>query len=101
MGLADKNKKNAIDEMLATPNVRALFPANSKFMWSQKPHIDYETRTENGQYELYLIKTLPGGKKSRLEGDVVDNASAPPVIIQKITKKKFYNSFIGRQWYAS
>lgn len=78
MGMADKNKMKAIDEMMADPRVKALFPANSIFMWSQKPHVDYETRTETGQYELYLVKTLPGGKKSRLEGDVVDNASFSP-----------------------
>ena len=78
MGVAEKNQKNAIDAMLADASVKSLFPANSIFMWGQKPFVDFNTGEETGLYELYLIKTLPGGKKSRLEGDVVTNASQSP-----------------------
>lgn len=74
MGLADKNKTKAIMEMLNRPNIKSVFPKNSKFMWSYKPAEDPDGKLTN-QYELYLIKTLPGIDKAPLEGDVVTSAT--------------------------
>ncbi len=78
MGVAPRNKKKVITELLARPDIKELFPANSIFMWGQQPYVDYETREETGLYELYLIKTRPGSTKAPLEGDVIVDASQSP-----------------------
>lgn len=74
MGQVDKNKREAVMEMLQRDNIRSLFPKNSKFMWSYKPAEDADGNFTN-QYELYLIKTLPGASSAPLEGDVVTSAT--------------------------
>ena len=74
LGIADKNKKNNIMEMLNRPNIKGLFPKNSKFLWSYKPFEDADGNLTN-QYELYLIKTIPGSNTAPLEGDVVVDAN--------------------------
>ncbi len=74
MGVADKFKKQAINSILEREDIKALFPKNSKFMWSYKP-----TQDANGnfttQYELYLIKTVPNSEEAPLNGDVVTSAT--------------------------
>lgn len=75
MGVSDKNKRNAVMEMLNEDDIKSLFPKNSKFLWSYKPHKDYESGELTKQYELYLIKTQSGTDKAPLEGDVVRGAS--------------------------
>ncbi|MBK8700157.1 MAG: protein translocase subunit SecD [Saprospiraceae bacterium] len=76
VGLADKNKKDAVMAMLGRPDIQALFPKNLKFMWSYKPHQDFNTQLLTNQYELYAIKTTPGSDKAPLDGEVVTDASA-------------------------
>ncbi len=78
MGLVDKNKKKQVEEYLARPEIKSLFPRNAKFLWSQQPHQDYATKEYTKQYELYMIKMLPGTDKAQLEGDVIVNASQSP-----------------------
>lgn len=74
IGVADRSQKRFIDEVLSSEDVKALFPKNSRFMWSQKP-----TQDENGKftnnYELYLIKTIPNSDAAPLDGSVVTRAS--------------------------
>ncbi len=74
MGVTDRNKKKAVMEMLTRPEVRSLFPKNSRFLWSYKPIKDRETGKLTKRYALYLIKT-PGTGKPPLEGDVIVRAS--------------------------
>ena len=74
MGMADKFKKPAISALLEREDIRALFPKNSKFMWSYKPTQDADGKFTN-QYELYLIKTVPNSEEAPLNGDVVTSAS--------------------------
>jgi len=76
MGFADKNKMNAIDEMLNRNNIRSLFPSDSKFMWSRKPFTTVDGE-ETRKYMLYLLKTPPN-KKPVLEGDVITRADHAP-----------------------
>ena len=77
MGTAPKGSKNAISEMLAKPEVMALFPKDVKFRWSAKPSND-ENGKSTGNYELYAVKTRRGSTKPPLEGDVVTDARATP-----------------------
>jgi SecD/SecF fusion protein len=75
IGVADKNKKALISELLTKPEVKNLFPKNIKFLWSYKPFQDPVTRLSTGKYELYLIKIQTSSDKAPMEGDVVTNAS--------------------------
>lgn len=74
MGIADKSKKHTIDKILAREDVLALFPKNSRFMWSYKPGEDADGKLTNN-YELYLIKGLSGTDEAPLNGDVVTSAA--------------------------
>jgi len=74
MGVAEKSKKKYVDEILARPEIKALFPANSKFMWSYKPVQDADGKITNNYY-LYLIKGLPNSEHAPLDGDVVTGAN--------------------------
>lgn len=74
MGVADKNKKEAVLELLNNDKVKNLFPKDAMFMWSYKPYINAEGESTK-QYELYMVKKLPGSNKAPLDGDVVVSAS--------------------------
>lgn len=75
LGIADKNKMSSVSDLLAKEDIRALFPKNSKFLWSYQPYEDAESGESTHKYELYLIKTQPGTDKAPMEGDVVTEAS--------------------------
>jgi SecD/SecF fusion protein len=74
-GVADKNKRKAVDELLARPEIKNLFPKNMKFLWSYKPFQDYVTREKTNKYEMYAMKMQPGTSKAPMEGDVITQAS--------------------------
>lgn len=77
-GFADKNKRNAVDELLSRPNVRSIFPADSKWMWSRKP---FKTATGDvtKKYMLYLLKKQSASNdKPMLEGDKITKAGHGP-----------------------
>ncbi len=80
IGYADKNKMRLINEYLARPEIKALFPADLEFRWSQKPVEDdgIEGNTMIGKYELYAIKKVRNSDLAPLDGSVVTNASEQP-----------------------
>lgn len=78
MGVADRNKKNNVTDMLERPEIKALFPKDMAFRWSYKPMQDFETREYTDQYMLYAIKKRKGSNTPPLEGDRVVNASVNP-----------------------
>lgn len=73
MGAAEKNQRAYISEILERQDIKALFPKNSKFLWSYKPSQD-EKGNFTSQYELYLIKTQGNSDKAPLDGEVVTSA---------------------------
>lgn len=73
MGIADRSKKSFISAILEREDIKALFPKNSKFMWSYKPTDDSDGKLSSN-YELYLIKTQTGAEAAPLDGDVVTSA---------------------------
>jgi SecD/SecF fusion protein len=73
MGAAEKNQRTYISDILDRPDIKALFPKNSRFLWSYKPSQD-ENGNFTSQYELYLIKTLGNTDKAPLDGEVVTSA---------------------------
>ncbi len=76
VGLADKNKKKTISELLAKPEVAELFPDDLKFLWSDQPTKD-EAGDKTRDYYLYAIKTEANGK-APLQGDHITDASVSP-----------------------
>ncbi len=73
MGVADKSKIAQINKILEREDVKAIFPANSRFMWSSKPSLDADRKFTNN-YELYLIKGQSNSEDAPLNGDVVTSA---------------------------
>ncbi len=74
VGVADKNKRDAISEMLKRPEIASLFPKNLRLLWGYKPYQDPTTRNPTGQYELYAVKTQPNTDNAPIDGDVVTSA---------------------------
>jgi SecD/SecF fusion protein len=77
MGVANKNKIHAINDMLANPQVKNIFPQDVKFMWSKKPYTDAKG-VATDQFELYAIKMKRGTDQAPLQGDRVINATSSP-----------------------
>lgn len=77
MGVANRNKINAVNEMLENEQIRPLFPQDVKFMWSSKPMMDADGVVTD-QYELYAIRAKRGSLKAPLEGDRVVTATSNP-----------------------
>lgn len=73
IGIADKSKISQINKILEREDVKANFPANSKFMWSSKPSLDADRKFTNN-YELYIIKGQANTDDAPLNGDVVTSA---------------------------
>jgi len=100
MGFAEKNKKNAVMELLNRPDIKTLFPVDSKFMWSRAPYSDFETGDETSYYMLYLLKTPPGGKPL-IEGDVINTAdNSPDPVSGEMTVNLSMNSEGSKRWAA-
>jgi SecD/SecF fusion protein len=75
IGIADKNKRRAIDTMLATPQVASRFPRDLVFRWSKDPIKDPTGKTSN-QYELFAVKKSAGKDGPALDGERVTDARA-------------------------
>jgi SecD/SecF fusion protein len=99
MGVADRNQRDNISELLAQPEVASLFPRDAKFLWSYKPTQDPETREFTKEYELYMIKKQPGSDEAPLQGDVVISASqSPDPITGEIQVSLVMNSQGAKKW---
>ncbi len=82
MGIARGNDTTAVNRLLSRPDVRSLFPADSKFAWGAKPikltGADVDPAEYEGKYALYMMKKEPGSNKAPLEGDVIISTNASP-----------------------
>ncbi len=78
VGIAEKNQRDRVMELLQREEVANLFPRDLKFMWSRDPVKDIETGEMTSLYELYTIKLEPGTQNAPLTGEYVTNASADP-----------------------
>jgi len=76
MGVAPKNQRKAISEMLDSDEIKSLFPKDGKLVWSQKPNRDTEGNVQD-EYSLYMVKQTSDGK-ARLEGDQITSAGQGP-----------------------
>ena len=75
IGIAEKNKREAITKMLATPQVASRFPRDLIFRWSKDPIKDPSGKSAN-QYELFAVKKTAGKDGPALDGERVTDARA-------------------------
>lgn len=73
VGLANKNDRKKVSELLAIAKTKNFFPKDVMFLWGQKPFKDYTTNEFTDDYVLYAIRTY--NKEAPLEGDQVASAS--------------------------
>src|SRR3989339_21012 len=69
IGIAHFKDTAKVNKILAMENIRMVFPANVKFLWSIKPY----GKTKEF-FELIAIKVTSKDRKAPLTGDVVTNA---------------------------
>ena len=69
VGYANKRDMAAIDELLQTPEAKAILPEDMKLLWGVKG-IDKNEEV----FELYAIKVTERNGRAPLEGDVVTDA---------------------------
>ncbi|MCR9287235.1 MAG: protein translocase subunit SecDF [Bacteroidetes bacterium] len=79
LGMAEANKRKAIDAMLARDEVKDLIPSSCKLLWSRNPE-DYNTTDEDETeyYVLYAIQKERNSSTAPLEGDEVSDATSNP-----------------------
>ncbi len=71
IGLASSKDTAEVNNMLKMNQVRAIFPRDLKFMWSQNPYKYDPTKT---LYELHAIKITTRDGRPPLNGDVITSA---------------------------
>jgi SecD/SecF fusion protein len=71
IGLASSRDTAEVNNMLKMNQIRALFPRDLLFMWSQNPYKYDPTKT---LYELHAIKVTTRDGRPPLDGDVITGA---------------------------
>ncbi|HUX96620.1 MAG TPA: protein translocase subunit SecDF [Bacteroidales bacterium] len=71
VGLASSKDTAEVNRMLNMNQVKALFPRDVKFLWSQNPYKYDPTKT---LYELHAIKITTRDGRPPLDGDVITSA---------------------------
>jgi SecD/SecF fusion protein len=71
VGLALSRDTARVNNMLKMNQVRAIFPRDVRFLWSQNPHKYDPTKT---LFELHAIKVTTRDGRAPLDGDVVTGA---------------------------
>jgi SecD/SecF fusion protein len=71
VGLARSIDTARVDDYLKMKQVKALFPRDLKFMWSQNP---YKYDPTKSLYELHAIKITTRDGRPPLDGDVITSA---------------------------
>jgi SecD/SecF fusion protein len=100
LGYADKSNKEQLDTLFARPEIKNIFPADMKFLWSLKPIEDDggEANQLTGKYYLYAIKKTRGGDEAPLDGSVVTGATADPDPKGQIGVTLRMNNEGARKW---
>ncbi|NND31349.1 MAG: protein translocase subunit SecD, partial [Saprospiraceae bacterium] len=98
MGVADDNKRNLVDQYLAMPEIKRLFPQDAFFRWGQKPYKDLEGNS-SGRYELYALRKKRGTDKPPLAGDhVIRATSQPDPVTQDVAVSLSLDNQGARTW---
>jgi len=100
MGVAKRNDTTAVNNLLSRPEIRNLFPADSRLVWGAKPIkiLAEDAEDAEGKYALYMIKKTPGSNKAPLEGDVIISTSSSPDPTGEMSVGIKMNSIGARKW---
>jgi SecD/SecF fusion protein len=71
VGLCEGIDTARVDKYLSMPRIKALFPRDLRFFWSQNPYKYDPTQT---LYELHAIKVTTRDGRAPLSGDVITGA---------------------------
>ena len=71
VGLTSSKDTAEVNNLLKMNQIRALFPRDLRFMWSQNP---YKYDPSNTLYELHAIKVTTRDGRPPLDGDVITSA---------------------------
>ena len=75
IGVAEKNKREAVLEMLRRPQIASRFPRDLIFRFGKDPIVDQTGKSSN-QYQLYAVKKSAGKDGPALDGERVTDARA-------------------------
>ena len=99
IGSAERNKKEIINTYLDNPAVKALFPRDMVFAWSQKPQNDRTTGKATTMYDLYALKGKRGTDGgAALSGDAVIDATVQTEQTGEVGVSLKMNSEGARKW---
>jgi len=101
IGVAKKNDRKVISEMLAQDNVAGLLPPDMLLFWSAEPGFNYnaeEGEEQEGLYELYMIKKDAGKAGAPLDGGLVTRSGSGPSPDGQIEVTLGMNSEGAKKW---
>ena len=75
-----------VNKYLKLNQIKALFPRNLKFYWSQNPYKFDETGT---MYELHAIKVTTNDGRAPLGGDVITGARPSNTLTGEVKGRLF------------
>ncbi len=95
VGLAAAKDTAKVDYYLKMKQVRALFPRNIKFLWSQNP---YKYDPTKSLYELHAIKVTTRDGRPPLDGDVITSARTSTGVNGDVKVDMTMNSEGAKTW---
>ncbi len=95
IGLAEARDTAKVDYYLKMKQIRALFPRNLKFLWSQNP---YKYDPTKSLYELHAIKITTRDGRPPLNGDAVTSARTSTGVNGDVKVDMTMNSEGAKTW---
>jgi SecD/SecF fusion protein len=95
VGLASSKDTAKVDSYLKMNQIKALFPRDLKFMWSQNPYKQDPTKT---MYELHAIKITTRDGRPPLSGDVITSARTSTGVSGDVKVDMTMNSEGSKIW---
>jgi SecD/SecF fusion protein len=96
IGLASYRDTAKVNKYLSMNRVRAIFPRDIKFLWSQNPYDGDGSKT---LYELHAIKVTSRDGRAPLDGDVITSARpSSGVVASAITVDMSMNAEGAKTW---
>jgi SecD/SecF fusion protein len=95
IGLALGNDTARVNNILKMNQVKALFPRNLRFAWSQNP---YKYDPSKSLYELHALKVTTRDGRPPLDGDVVTSARSSADVMGEIKVDMSMNAEGAKVW---
>ncbi len=95
VGLSSSNDTAKVDAYLNMKQIKALFPRDLKFLWSQNPYKQDPTKS---MYELIAIKVTTRDGRPPLSGDVITSARTSTGVTGDVKVDMTMNSEGSKIW---